>query len=129
MFEAQQALDRAKDCLDDSEFNLSNGRTIVTVNRAYYCIFYCMNAALFTKEIYAKTHAGTQNKFSEYFIQTSIFPKEFSVFINDAFLRRQSGDYDMGSKISEEEAEKMLQNARIIYQFVNEYFQDLIKNQ
>ena len=51
LYEAQQALERAEDTLNESSYNLDGGFTIATANRAYYAIFYCLTALLYTEHV------------------------------------------------------------------------------
>jgi len=103
-YETQLALDKAADFLSDSDFNLAGGRTIATVNRAYYAMYYCLSALLFTEDIVPKTYKGCQQKFGELFVKTGRFPLKTATWVSDAFNLRQFGDYDLEATVSEEEA-------------------------
>lgn len=67
LYEAQLALERAEDTLDESAHNLDGGFTIATVNRAYYAIFYCLTALLYTEDIQTKRQRSTGYKFHSSF--------------------------------------------------------------
>lgn len=126
-YETQLALDKAQDCLADSEFTLSGGRTIATVNRAYYAIYYCLCALLFTEDIVPKTHKGVQQKFGELFVKTGRFPVETAKWVGDAFNLRQFGDYDLEATIAEDEAQQLVQQAHQFYDMTQAYVDDLIR--
>ncbi len=126
-YETQLALDKAQDCLADSDFNLSGGRTIATVNRAYYGMYYCLCALLFTENIVPKTHKGSQQKFSELFVKTNRFPIETAKWVSDAFNLRQFGDYDLEATISDEEAQQLVQQAHQFYDLTQAYVVELIR--
>ena len=126
-YETQLALDKALDCLADSDFNLAGGRTIATVNRAYYAIYYCLCALLFTENTVPKTHKGSQQKFSELFVKTNLFPVETARWVGDAFNLRQFGDYDLEATISEEEAQQLVQQAHQFYDLTQTYIDGLIR--
>jgi uncharacterized protein (UPF0332 family) len=115
--------------LDDSAFNLSAGRTIVTVNRAYYAIYYCICCLLFTQNVNTKTHKGAQQKFSKLFVKTGIFPIITAKWVSDAFELRQFGDYDLEATIPEADARLVLEQAQHFYNLVKDYFENLLRNQ
>jgi uncharacterized protein (UPF0332 family) len=129
LYEAQKALEKAEDCLDDSAFNLSGGRTIVTVNRAYYAVYYCICCLLYTKNVSTKTHKGAQQKFGELFVKTGIFTSISAKWVSDAFELRQFGDYDLEATISEIEARQVLDQAQQFYEITQIYFDALLRNQ
>ena len=123
------AIERAEDTLNESAHNLNGGFTIATVNRAYYVIFYCLTALLYTEDIQTKRHSGAQGKFHELFIRTARFPRETINWIQTSFQLRQSGDYDLEVDISFEEAQQVLEYARQFYALTKTYFDDFVKNQ
>jgi uncharacterized protein (UPF0332 family) len=129
LYEAQLALDKAHDCLDDAAFNLSNNRTIVAVNRSYYTIYYAISCLLFTENITTKTHKGAQQKFSEVFIKTGIVPLATAKCVSAAFNLRQFGDYDLEATISDSEATDLFKEVSEFYDFTEGYFQRFIRTQ
>ncbi len=56
LYESQQALERAAETLQESEYNLEGGFPIASANRAYYAVFYCLTALLHTEDVYTKRH-------------------------------------------------------------------------
>lgn len=129
LYEAQLALERAEDTLDESAYSLDGGFTIATANRAYYVIFYCLTALLYTEGIQTKRHSGAQGKFHELFIRTARFPYETISWIQASFQLRQSGDYDLEADISVEEAQQSLDYARQFYALTKTYIENLVKIQ
>jgi uncharacterized protein (UPF0332 family) len=127
LYEAQLALDRAEDTLSESAHNLSGGFTIATANRAYYAIFYCLTALLYTEDIQTKRHSGAQGKFHELFIRTGRFPRETINWIQVSFQLRQAGDYDLEVDISSEEAGQALDYARQFYALTKAYLDERFK--
>lgn len=120
--ETNKLLLRAKDCFDDALFNLNYHRYMVVVNRAYYCIFDCVQALLIEQSIYTKTHQGAHTKFSELFIKTNIFEVSMNEQMKVVFDMRQMGDYDLDSTITEEDAKLATEYAQTFYQSVKKYF-------
>jgi len=106
---AQRYLKSAQLLLRDNDFESS-------VSRTYYAMFYCAEAALLTKNLSFSSHKGVISAFGEHFIKTNVFPKEMGRELNRAFEKRQIGDYEYTSLISNEEAEEILDSGR---QFIN----------
>jgi uncharacterized protein (UPF0332 family) len=129
LYEAQRALERAEDTLNESAHDLAGGFTIAAANRAYYAIFYCLSALLYTEDLHTKRHSGAQGKFHELFIRTGRFPRETITWIQIAFQLRQSGDYDLEADISVEEARQSLDYARQFYVLTKEYVDEFIRSQ
>jgi len=61
--EIEKILREAEDCLSNAKYNLKGNWNKAAVNRAYYCMFYCVTALLHTQQISAKTHQGAHLKF------------------------------------------------------------------
>jgi len=90
-------------------------------SRAYYAAFYSLQAVLLTRDLSFSKHAGVISGFNQHFVKTAIFPKNFSKLISRLFRHRQSGDYDFGSNISTEDAERDVRTAEEIRQSISEY--------
>jgi uncharacterized protein (UPF0332 family) len=106
---ARRYLKSAQLLLQDEDFESS-------VSRTYYAMFYCAEAALLTRNLSFSSHKGVISGFGEHFIKTSVFTKEMGRELNRAFEKRQIGDYEYTSLISNEEAEEILESGK---QFVN----------
>lgn len=117
-------LAKADDCLENAKYLFKGSFYLGTVNRSYYAIFNYVQALLFTKQIFTKTHQGCHSKFNELFIKVGIFPKELAERLNEAFELRQSGDYDMNTDIGEEEAKASIENAELFCEKIKKYLAD-----
>ena len=127
LYEAQNAIDRAEDTLTESAYNLDGGFTIATVNRAYYAVYYCLTALLHTEGIHTKRHSGAHGKFHELFVRTNRFPHDSIKWVQFVFQLRQSGDYDLDTEITQEQAAQSLQYARQLYDLTKAYIDGLLK--
>ncbi|MFH0925814.1 MAG: HEPN domain-containing protein [bacterium] len=83
---AHRSLAAAQREIEEGDYNFAS-------SRAYYAVFYAMEAVLLTKSVVFSKHSGVISAFSRYFIKTAIFPKEFSKLIAHLFRERQTGDY------------------------------------
>jgi uncharacterized protein (UPF0332 family) len=124
--EALKALEKARAAVRNAEYNLAGGFYAPVANRAYYACYYCMVAALCTRNIYSKTHVGARSKFAELFIKTAIFPISVSDSIALLFEYRQTADYDLDENITEEEAGMLVKKATEIYFLTNAWLQNVV---
>ena len=90
-------------------------------SRAYYTVFYALQATLLTKNLSFSKHAGVISGFNQHFVKTAIFPKEFSKFISRLFRHRQTGDYEFDLSIDVEDARQDIQTAEKMLQSIEVY--------
>lgn len=61
----------------------------------YYACFYAVSGLLLQSEIDGvKSHEGVRQKFSQHFILTGKFPKEWGRFYSILFNNRSAADYE-----------------------------------
>ena len=101
-------LAQADDFLNDARYLFQGGRYKGTANRAYYAMFATVQALLFEKGVFAKTHQGMRHQFDELYVRTQQFPLSFAKQFKKAYEKRQVSDYAADSLILEEEAEQLL---------------------
>ncbi len=65
---AKHRLERAEITLNEAITELSSGNFRLTVNRAYYSVFYLMRAFLATVNKDSSKHSGVIALFNQYFI-------------------------------------------------------------
>lgn len=87
-------LARAGEMLQTARRDLDPGDFASANNRAYYCIFHAMRAALaLTGENYKK-HSGVIARFSELYLKSRLLPPELSMIISMAAIIRNRSDYE-----------------------------------
>ena len=116
MKEASALIERAKRYLRSSQLLLEDGDCESSVSRAYYAMFYAVEAVLLTKGLSFSSHKGVISAFGEHFVKSGIFPREMGKELNRAFGKRQIGDYEYTFVISRDDAEQMLHGG---VEFVN----------
>lgn len=109
--EITKCLQKAERSLGDARYLLDDQRLSAAINRAYYAMFNAVLAALFTKDIFTKSHTGAHSKFRELFIKTQQLPSELSLSLSTVFDLRQRADYDYDEVEQIEIAEKALEVA------------------
>jgi uncharacterized protein (UPF0332 family) len=126
MNEFQMLIEKSEEYLQAAKLLLDNAYYDSAVSRNYYAMFYATQAILETKEISVKTHTGLIGKFSELFIKTGVFDKQYSQYLAEAFESRSVGDYDIFTHISKEYAEELYEKGLMYVATMKSY---LIENQ
>ncbi len=112
---------KAKDKLKTSCIDFQHEQYDDAVSRAYYAVFHMITAALYLKGMVFSSHAQTIGAFNKEYVKAGIFPRSYTRFIQDLFDDRQTGDYDIISRIDREAAEKDVQKAEEICKEVEDY--------
>jgi len=119
--EINALIEKAKRYLHSAEILLKEGDCESSVSRAYYAMFYSVQAALLTKDLSFSSHKGVISGFGEHFIKAGILPKEMGRELNRAFQKRQIGDYEYTFVISHAETEQILQSAKKFVDAINHW--------
>ena len=86
------------------------------VSRAYYAMFYCAEALLYSIGLTFSKHSGVIAGFGREFIKTGKMPEELHAYIREAFELRNQGDYEV-MELPPEDSEELIKKAEI---FLNE---------
>jgi len=109
--QVQSMINKALRSLKASRCHLADADFDFAASRAYYAVFYAMEAALLTKEIVCSTHGGTITAFSDHFVKTRILPPEYGAKAARLFRERQVGDYEFDVSVTKPNAEEDVQLA------------------
>ena len=123
--EIDKVIHKGEEFFQDAEYLFEGQRYEATVNRCYYAMFTSVQALLITKNMFSKTHQGLQVKFNELFIKTEVLPVELGRMLSETFEKRQFGDYDVDASISQQDAKKVLDNARQFLDSIKKYLTTL----
>ena len=105
-------LEQATEAMTAADLNLASGLNRSAVNRAYYAMFYAVLALLAARQAETSRHSGAIAQFDQMFVKPALLPKEFSRWLHDAFLSRQSVDYGAEAALSRDEIDMLLAHAR-----------------
>jgi len=108
----EKYIKNAEERLSAAEYLLKGRYYNDAVSRAYYSMFYAARALLSTREIYPKGHKGVILKFGLEFVREDFIEKVYGRALSHAKDRREAADYDIEKKISEEEAESIVEDAK-----------------
>jgi uncharacterized protein (UPF0332 family) len=96
--QAEESLADAKALLRSG----GSGRSIV--NRAYYCMFYCVLALLQAINRVPQKHQGAISLFDLEFVHKGLLPRDLSADLHRMFETRQLSDYKKLEPVGLEEA-------------------------
>lgn len=122
MNSVDQLLLRAREELETAQLLLDNGRYRVCISRAYYAMFYGIQALLKNKNIPSRTHKGTIQQFSQHFVKSGDCPESMAQDLKRNYDLRQQGDYDATSEIDQADAEQALTASVNFVAQVQDYF-------
>jgi len=90
-------------------------------SRAYYAIFYVMQAALLTKEMAYRKERAVIRAFNRDFVRIGIFPKEFGNMVARLYRQRWIADEQYERRIGKAEAKADLKEAEEIAGAIMDY--------
>lgn len=122
MNEIESLVQRAEKYLHSAEPLLNNDDFESSVSRAYYAMFYVVEALLLNRGLSFSSHSGVITLFGEHFIKTGIFPREMGRELNRAYQKRQLSDYEYNLVITKAEADQLLAASIAFVEQVKTYF-------
>lgn len=109
---AKAGIAEARDKLVTAQYLLSGGMYKDAVSRAYYAVLYAADAALATKGLVAKSHAGTNSLFGYHFLRKGLVDAKFKGLFKQIEKARIEADYSHMIKFTRDDAEHWLGRAR-----------------
>ncbi len=119
-------LERAEQAINDARVLIDNSSYQSSANRSYYAMFYSVLSLLVVKGMETSKHSGVLALFDREFVKPGIFDKRFSKMFRQAFDLRQQADYEDLFRISKEDSEFVLENAKEFVKEIKEYFNRII---
>jgi len=126
--ELRALLARAEEKLRAARLLLEGGAWGDAASRSYYAAFHAVSAVLLSRGESYSTHAQVLGRFNKEFIQTGIFPREFTKLLTRLFEDRQSGDYDVEPGLTETEARQDVADGERIVVAVRQFLESTEKD-
>jgi len=104
-------LEQADKALAEARLLRNGGHLLGMVNRAYYAMFYAIQALLARSGLKPSKHIGAISLFDREFVKTELFDKSFSKWLHELFALRQDADYSDMFLLSSEQANQALEHA------------------
>ncbi len=104
-------LQRASETLNAARMLCDSGFFRESVSRAYYAMYYAVEATLLHQGYVAKTHRGAHTLFNEHLVKPGVLPEETGRALRRVFANRQAADYDPNLDIPEHVARQVIDTA------------------
>ena len=104
-------LERAEETLEEAKLLIEAQRYNGASNRIYYAMFYAVNALLLTKDLVSSKHSGVKALFNREFVKLGTIESKWGKLYEEAFLKRQQGDYLDYIRFTNEEVITRLEEA------------------
>ncbi len=89
-----------------------DGEADFAVGRAYYAMLYVAEALLVSKGLRFRKHGSVHAAFGEHFAKGQGLDPKFHRWLLDAYDQRILGDYGVEASLTDEDAERVIQQAR-----------------
>jgi len=114
-------LDKARQSVEAAQALLADNYVDFAASRAYYAMFYALEALLLTKNLSFSKHSAVISAFGKEYIKTGMFDPRLHRSVIEAFDLRNAGDYGTMHAVSEELASQTIQSARELIQAVSSH--------
>jgi len=119
--EVDDLLEKAFQSHDAAESLFKEGFIDFSASRAYYAMFYSLEALLLDKNLSFSKHSGVISAFGREFIKTGLVDKKFHQYVLQAFDLRNVGDYGAMHAVPGEKAVELMDNAREFIGTIQKY--------
>lgn len=126
--EVDDLLEKAFQSLDASESLFKDDFIDFAASRAYYAMFYSLEALLLDKNLSFSKHSAVISAFGKEFVKTGLFNQKFHQYVLEAFDLRNVGDYGAIHAVPKEKAVELMGNARELIGTIQKYILKLRKN-
>jgi uncharacterized protein (UPF0332 family) len=116
-----ELLDKSLQSIRAAELLLNEGYFSFAASRAYYSMFYAVEALLLTRELSFSRHSGVMAAFGKEFVKTGAFDSRFHRYLLNAFELRNVGDYGAVQAVSEEDARQVIDQSRELLAAIDQY--------
>jgi len=112
---------KAERALDTADRLLAGGDYEFVSSRAYYALYYAVQAALCSQGITLVRHTGALSEFGRVFVKPGTFPRQFSKHIHRLFENRHLADYDVERFLDETTAREDVEIAKDVVDAIRDY--------
>ena len=126
MNDLEEGFLKAYDTLESAKVLLETGFESGAVNRIYYAYFWAVRGLLSQKDIFVKSHTGTQTKLAEIYIKTGIIPEKYGKYLGRLEDKRTLADYEAINDFTKEEVQEMINWTEDFLTFVKENIEKLL---
>jgi len=121
--EQENLLQKSITSLEAAKILQTNEFPDYAASRAYYSMFYAVEAILLQKDLSFSSHAAVISAFGREFVKSGIVPKEFHRLVIDAQDLRNTGDYGELDAVTIAQSQEQINNAEKILEFTQKFLQ------
>lgn len=114
-------LSKAEQSLDAAKHLMNEGYHDFAAARAYYAMFYGLEALYLSREQGFSKHSAIISAFGKDFIKPGIFNEKFHRYLLEAFELRNAGDYGTIHSVPLEKTGEIITKAGDFIKMIDEY--------
>ena len=118
---SRKLLNKAIDVIEAAEILVDNEKPDIAAGRAYYAMFYVVEALLNERGLRFNKHSAVHAAFGEHFAKTKEMNVKFHRWLLNSFDKRLIGDYGVDTNIEMEVAVNVIHQAREFLEAAQEY--------
>jgi len=107
----RELLDKSEQSINAANLLLGDGYDDFAASRAYYAMFYAVEALMLDRELSFSKHSAVIAAFGKLFVKSGIFDSRFHRSLLNAFDLRNAGDYGSTGTVSRNEASQIIAEA------------------
>lgn len=123
----RELLEKAEQSLGAAEILLQDEYVDFAASRAYYAMFYTVEAMLLSRDLAFSKHAAVIAAFGKEFVKAGLLDSCFHRYILNAFDLRNIGDYGAVHAVKEEEARRTIYEARELLGAAKRHLSEIAK--
>jgi uncharacterized protein (UPF0332 family) len=106
-----ELLDKSERSINAANLLLGDGYYDFAASRAYYAMFYAVEALMLDRDLSFSKHSAVIAAFGKKFVKTGIFDSRFHRSLLNAFDLRNAGDYGSNDTVSKKKANQSITDA------------------
>lgn len=118
-------LEKSRRSLNASKSLMERGDYDFAISRAYYCMFYCAEALLLSKDLKFSKHSAVISFFGREFIKSGLLSEELYGHLLKGFRERQIGDYEALNLPILEDSQEICREAEIFLMATEAYLRKI----
>jgi len=124
----QDALAKANESLGAAKVLAREGYPNFAVSRAYYAMFYAVEALLLYKGLAFSSHSAVIAAFGKEYAKSGLLPPQLHRYLIDAERLRNVGDYGLGTSVPIDDVAQVFARTEEFLQIVIQFLSDATGN-
>lgn len=108
----RELLEKSAQSIGAAELLVNDGYADFSASRAYYAMFYAVEALLLSRELSFSKHSAVIAAFGKDYVKAGLLDSRYHRYLLNAFDLRNAGDYGTMHIVSEEKARQTIVEAR-----------------